>query len=485
MTINLLLRSEKGSPLDATEHDDNLTKIETAINTNINVNEIDIQDTQYQSGYDFRLKIQGLDDARVVQGYAEDVENDASYIIHSTLTDVSVINKYSLSGDRIQTSSMYTSTANALLGHQGLSIEKRGGTNYFWSSTGYSDANDESINKCTRFEIEEGDVNDVNDPLYPGGLGIINEVVYELFDGYTGEGNTTPTVSSDGNYLVAKKYIENSNDVEYKVFDISIFSAPENVAKTDYSSDHLYSFTVSDFHDPTNYPVQGTACDGVYIYAIAGGSSTSVDSGRKRVAKFSLDGSFQEIYNECEVGLNDSHYLSSHYEPEGLFIKEVDGRNYLGVLIAAGSGAAERRGLVYTVKPKQGDMAVRLSDTSTFNDSLFATCDEGKYTTANNRTTFYAYFNEPDLSGMTGASNLYVKMWPFPNPAVGCEAVLNVIVTHFNDGTATEGNLQLLLDQEGYATFYETRDSNSGLFANVNQFTSGSTLIKISGTIVH
>lgn len=401
----------------------------------------------------FILTAQGTGAGNVMQGFCEDPYLGELYSMHVTGSpEKTVINKYESNGKRTQTGHRWNSVATADVGHQGLDIcWDKDGNRYFWSSANISDSDYED--KVRRFQISDGAGTD---------LAISGSVLYTLFSG-AGNGYVTPCVSLDGRWLVA----ENSAGgvpTTIRVFDLN--ELLEGGAG-DYSSNYIYEFTTKDINGST-LPLQDMACDGSYIYIVAGDSDTANEN---TVLVYSLDGTLIQEFDALVVGKTEAladDTGTDAYEPEGLNWLWHNGRPMLALLNASGdSGNRKNRVWIFggqmsvvgygdgnrpafigigtndygahvdqvirighydpesdsftdrfitEVDGKQTHGAVNTGTwTATIEDSatrgagnVSATTATGRFTRIGNLLFVQASFANIDITGMTGANNAFV-----------------------------------------------------------------------------
>lgn len=271
------------------------------------------------------LTTQGTGAGNVTQGFAVDPFAQELYTTHVTGSpEKVVVNKFSASGDRTQTSARYNSTETADLGHQGLAVSwDKDGTRWFWCSANEADTDYED--KILRFQIADGSGTE---------LTISNVQEFTVFSG-VGNGYVTPCVSLDGKWLVC----ENSAGgvaTTIRIFDLH---AMMDGGAGDYSSSYVHQFTTKDING-TTLPLQGMACDGAYIYIYAGDSSTATEN---TILVYSMSGTLQQEIDATVVGktlaLADDTGTDA-YEPEGMGWIWLNGRPYLSVLICSGDSGS-------------------------------------------------------------------------------------------------------------------------------------------------
>lgn len=399
----------------------------------------------------FILTAQGTGAGNVMQGFVEDPYLGELYSMHVTGSpEKTVINKYEGNGKRTQTGHRYNSTPTDEVGHQGLDIcWDKDGNRYFWSSANISDADYED--KVRRFQISDGAGTE---------LTISSSALYTLFSG-SGNGYVTPCVSLDGRWLVAE------NSAGGVATTIRVFDLHELMegGAGDYSSDYIYEFTTKDVNG-TTLPLQDMACDGAYIYIVAGDSDTANEN---TLLVYSLDGVLVREFDDIVIGeteaLGDDTGTDA-YEPEGLNWLWHNGRPMLALLNASGDsgsrvnriwifggqmsvvgyGAGDRPSFISNGTNDLGahvDQVLRLGHydpeggtwtdrfvtevdgkqthgavntgtwTATIRDAAGGgnaspTTATGRFTRIGNLMFIHASFTNIDITGMTGANNAYI-----------------------------------------------------------------------------
>jgi hypothetical protein len=277
----------------------------------------------------FILTKRGSGAGNVTQSFAVRYSTRDAFTMHD-YAGATVFTQFDPMGAATQTGVRWTKTPSNVVGHQGLSLEQRfDGTSRFWSSANY-DVSD-GKGKVVRFSITA-------DALDSENLLVSDLETYVLYDYATGDGSTSPTVSPDGRFLTAKVYM-NATTIRITTWLLKTLS---DGGPGDYTDQYVHQFDVAGLYDSTNYPLQGLANDGAFIYALCGYTSSAGDTRNKRLAKFSLDGVFSSVNDKFQVGLSEalSDGTGGHYEPESLFIADVGGRPCLACIICSGEPRA-------------------------------------------------------------------------------------------------------------------------------------------------
>lgn len=269
----------------------------------------------------------GVGSGNVVQAHAFDLKNNRMYV--QTVVgkpEKGVINQFMLkaSYDAGKKTAISSSIPSSYIGHQGIGVQYlANGDTRLWASAGQ--AIQEHGLKAVRFQYNNNyNISDIQE--------------YQLFEkeGYQVSGSTTPAVSADGRYLIARGYVKGSHlgaQSEIRVFPINIFTDSGN-----YSDKYLYKWYV----DPSirsaadsKYFLQGIASDGRHVYILAG--SYNVDLAKK-LYSYKIDGTLIARNEKFFVGNSDARQTGkgTHYEPEGLAFEEVNGNLQLTTSISSG-----------------------------------------------------------------------------------------------------------------------------------------------------
>lgn len=214
-----------------------------------------------------------------------------------------------------------------IIGHQGLAIQYKGVERFFWGSLNKNDEKT-SGNYVLRYKINDAIIADLT--------------ILKIFSDINTSQSTTPAVSADGKYLIAK--MTRSNEHEIRIFDLNVFSSAG-----DYAEKFHKKFTVKrDKSEKSPKALQSLASDGERIYLLNGsfnvGDSNFIDV-------YTFDG---VLLNRIKVdhGENDAAEIDSgiHYEPESLtwLINTNVSRPELILQIAAGD-KGKRKCLLYKV----------------------------------------------------------------------------------------------------------------------------------------
>ena len=282
----------------------------------------------------FELTRQGRGSGNVVQGACEVQSENALYTVHRRGKPEQVfINKYNLSGPVVQTSYRWTKNGSFALGHQGISVENSVEGVHFWTSASRSYPN--GANYVIRFEIKE----DENDPQ---NLLVKNLEYFKVWAGKRGGGSTTPTVSSDGKFLIVKLYDKSTNSITH-VRGLSL-KALILGGSGDYTDDVYTTFAFSTdkkLITGKGYPLQAMASDGKHIYMVSGFGNNGAPV---RLAKYDFQGNLIGYTANLRTGRSmserDGKGPRTKYEPEGLYISTLNNNQRLALVIASGDKGA-------------------------------------------------------------------------------------------------------------------------------------------------
>lgn len=291
----------------------------------------------------YELNRVGVSPNNVIQSHAFDEKNGKIYTIHTSKTvvrgeDYSVINRYDLGPGGEETATDSSAPTN-LVGHQGLAVENdAAGNTWLWSSAPSKGPDGPGGAFAVRFKYN------------PNGA-VSNLQRFRLFPG-DGTGSSTPTISSDGKYLIVKynawkKGEPNRSRYRIRLFDLQTISAG---GPGDYSAQAAYDWNVgpeatdSQMDLGFRAPLQNIASDGKLVYVLLG---TADMIHRNVVAVYSLDGKFQGLNPNMVVGKQDaaSDGRGRHYEPEGMVFLNRGGSLVLTLGVASG----DRGGRVYRI----------------------------------------------------------------------------------------------------------------------------------------
>lgn len=240
-----------------------------------------------------------------------------------------VINQFTLLNNKHSgnLNAQSASQISSLIGHQGLATQTlKNGDTLLWTSANSNLA--EYGTKVVRIRYNSnGDMTEVN--------------IYQLFDiqNYRIKGSTTPTISTDGKWLIVRGYLKQGKQSrsEIRLFPLSYFTDDG-----DYSPFYVKRFLLDDVVSrDKNYPLQSIASDGKHIFVYAGFYQPDV---KKKLYCYSLQGELLAVNDDVQVGkemaLSDGK--GQHYEPEGLAFEKINGINTLTMGVASGDKGARK-----------------------------------------------------------------------------------------------------------------------------------------------
>lgn len=206
------------------------------------------------------------------------------------------------------------------LGHQGLAVQYREGVRYFWSSLGHAYA-DDSGSYAVRYRLDDGEIKDFT--------------TFKLFQKNKTRQSTSPTVSYDGKYLLAR--MVRSSDFLIRVFHIDQFDK-----SGDYSKKSKYSFLIPKGEGKS--ALQAMASDSRFVYILMG---DVIAGGKNQIDIYTYSGTHVRSV-AVHQGEQDAKSLGSegHYEPESLTWLKQGNKVQLMITVAAGD-MGDRRCLVY------------------------------------------------------------------------------------------------------------------------------------------
>lgn len=465
----------------------------------------------------FNLTAQGTGAGNVIQGFAQDPYTNELYTLHVTGDpDTSVINKFEADGKRTQTSYRYNSTPLSTLGHQELEIswDKDGGR-WFWTGENESVAN--SARYIKRFQVSDGAGTE---------LTVSNVQQFQVWGSEVDNAaSSTVCCSLDGRLLVTEH--NDSTTTRIRVFDLP---AMMNGGAGNYSTNYLYDW-VFDLNS-TDYPLQSIACDGSYVYVFCGNIATG---NTLKVFVYTVTGDFVEEIDDFTVGETEAQGdgAGTAYEMEGAGWIWHGGQPMLACSIASGN-AGSRKNRIWVMganvsvtaygngnKPafiSQGSNDLAAPDgetlrlghyngaTDTFTEgasintsnqleftpvtgswtanaydatsggNVSPTSATGEYSKIGNMVFVNFSLSSIDVTGMTGANNLYIRGHGFtPTSAT----TLSAISESGFDLTTGYFGIVADIDTSGNIFVRELKDAASNIISNVSQF-SGAT-IRISG----
>ncbi|MFC6276865.1 hypothetical protein [Psittacicella hinzii] len=228
-----------------------------------------------------------------------------------------------------------------VIGHQGLTHEYTSqNTYYLWTSAG------PAVAGYGRYAIRLA---------YPFEKTIKNYQKIKLFDGeFASVGSVTPTISSDYRYLIARGYkgankvptlrVWNLKDLKLEstvVIDPNTNLVVTKTPNPDVSRKYLYEFALDPLSQYEEYPLQGIASDGNYIYALLGKSDINHD---KVLLTYTITGTlvgreFLTVGKDIALTLMPQQ----HWEAEGMTIYQ----NRMYITIVTGF-AKLRTNMIYS-----------------------------------------------------------------------------------------------------------------------------------------
>jgi hypothetical protein len=348
----------------------------------------------------------GTSPNNVIQSIAVDEVNGYLYTHHVSLTfappdEATVINRFLLDGGTNQTA-LDSSAADVRLGHQGLAVEYlESGETKLWTSAPYGAGNG---TKAVRFDYV---------PSASGALA--NLQTYQLFPTDTSSQATSPCISSCGRFLLVEKNatVGGLSGNFVRVFDLKEL---REGGAGDYSNEFLSEFFVRVTQgEPATPAFQNMACDGAYVYIIAG--SSNVDAAHT-LAVYTLAGEPVVEHRDFSVGKEQARSTGTGtvYEPEGLAIANIEGRPVLLSQIAAGDSGA-RKCLIFGLGLRASENEQYVVLGSNVNTSV-ATYDNILFDTTSVDNTMTGVFFSPDGLNMysSGSSNDRVYRWRLSTP---------------------------------------------------------------------
>ena len=210
----------------------------------------------------FNLDITGTGGANVIQDIEVDDVNGHLYTVHAFAGNALVehiISRFDLNGPISQTPVDVGQSTN-LIGHQGLTLvhDQTDPTNpWLWLGAGTS-VTDQASKVC-RFK-------------YNVGAAPSNIEIFQLFQDGTGAGNTTPTISTDGRFLVAE--LETATDTA-NIVRVFLFKTLIDGGAGNYDGQQLYEWNMPASIIGPNHPVQQLYCDGSHVYIMTGDADIS------------------------------------------------------------------------------------------------------------------------------------------------------------------------------------------------------------------
>ena len=247
-----------------------------------------------------------------LQGLCFDEPNRHLYSMYfdkSSGSERTVICRYSMDALDVYPTTVtadLTTIATTVVGHQGLSLEYiTNNTPKLWSAVRY-DATNYPLGhrQVARFNVTNA-------------ADVSNLQLYTLFGAefsYTGN-STMAAVSYDQRWLVAVGR-KGSRDFWVRVFDLNMLV---DGGAGDYSDKYSFEFNLDvailgDDAGGAYTPVQNVACDGNFVYILAGNATQQ----HKKVWQYTLSGLKVGENSKISVGLSQSQTDGTFYEPEAL-----------------------------------------------------------------------------------------------------------------------------------------------------------------------
>lgn len=274
--------------------------------------------------FEYQLNAIGKDKGNVEQSFT--IINDKKEIFSQRVCEKinSCIDryKYDLSNDSNILTAIDTMNPSYILGHQGLSYQKIDGDQFLlWSS-----ANQYHVENNGHYAVQF---------FYNPNANLERFKLYKLFDNnFNIHGSTTPAISTDGKYLVARGYKNELSII--RVWDIDkLLITDTNSNIVDFSDQYISEFIVDKISSDKQYPIQGVASNGKYIYLLLGSYSIKHN---KLLLTYSLNG---ELINKEEITVGKEKAIkeskSQHWEAEGISI--INDRLFIMIV----SGKAKNR----------------------------------------------------------------------------------------------------------------------------------------------
>lgn len=241
------------------------------------------------------LDVNGSTRTRGAQAFTFDAKNKHLYVF-----EAGAINRYR-ADQGIHVSAIDRSNKDSpILGHQGLSTEVVGNAIKLWCTSAVVGRS------AVRFDY------------VPGG-DITTGEVFELFKvgEYANSSSCTPTVSTDGKYLLAHGTKFGTMRTFVRVFLMSVLKAGPG----DYTDKFAFEWETDGLVDAGN-PLQGMASDGKCAYLMAGGTGFGPEVNKRFHAYDLTTGRTLYKNNDHQVGriAAGMEPTATRYEPEGLAI---------------------------------------------------------------------------------------------------------------------------------------------------------------------
>ncbi len=247
----------------------------------------------------FSLHKIGTGENNLSQSFVIDDINRFIFTHHESGGKAYVV-RYNLDYNPFNKVAIDTMQGGEYIGHQGLGVEHKNEQAYIWASAGDSITN--AGRSVIRFQYKPN-----------GTLEQSDIEAFVLFGDEFKNSNTTPCISQDQKYLIARGRLAATNQTVLRVFklqDTHNHNDLTNKYVTQFGIDPI-TFTSDDF------PVQGIACDGQVIVVQLGHYNVAVD---KMLLVYSMTGELLYRNNNSTIGKDDALAEDSgqRWEPEGL-----------------------------------------------------------------------------------------------------------------------------------------------------------------------
>lgn len=317
-----------------------------------------------------------------------------------------------------------TTLASSQLGHQGLSLEYvTNSTPKLWGCGRYDATNyPDGGRQVIRFNVTDG-------------ASLSNVETYTLFgsDFSYNENATMVAVSYDQRWIVATGR-KTSRDFWVRGFDMHMLTQG---GSGDYSNKYSWQFNIdddilSDDNGGLYTPIQNVACDGAFVYIVAGNATQQ----GKKIHQYSIKGKRVGRNNTVSVGLAQSQADGTFYEPEALaFYRPLGSSSPVLTMLVLTTG---KNNYVWEMG----------SGTKTYSGSYTPTTTT--VTNATGTTSYKCNFSRIDdivtFSGRIAiqatASGSVVVRATLPVPIVSAGS-LTQVQGAFNDQTTQGGRIQL------------------------------------------
>ncbi len=146
------------------------------------------------------------------------------------------------------------------IGHQGLGVQHKDEQTYLWASAG--DAVRNAGRSVVRFQYKANDILEQSDVE-----------TFLLFGDEFKDSNTTPCVSQDQKFLIARGRLKKTNQTILRVFDMK-----DTKNNHDLTDKYIAQFGIDRItFENKEFPFQGIACDGQVIVVQLGRYNVSVN----------------------------------------------------------------------------------------------------------------------------------------------------------------------------------------------------------------